>query len=167
MRFNFSFKDFLNWAIPLILVGFVLYTQGPIIYENFQNQGKTFPQTRFLHLKTQTEIQLPNAKRNLLIFWASWCGPCKLEMERIKKSIESGKIPGEQVYAINPYESVSKVQAFLQKNSYPFQFVKPLSPIRDVEVKATPTFVWLDGKMIRKMSTGIHLVGIYLLETFL
>ena len=56
----------------------------------------------------------------LLDFWATWCGPCRLEMPSIQKLHREFKTRGLVVLGINQGEDVLKVRPFLKKNGYDF-----------------------------------------------
>lgn len=48
----------------------------------------------------------------LINFWASWCGPCELEMPDIQKAYDAHREQGLQVLAVNAGESPSTVREF-------------------------------------------------------
>jgi peroxiredoxin/outer membrane lipoprotein-sorting protein len=54
----------------------------------------------------------------LLDFWATWCGPCRLQMPNVEKLRNEFKSQGLVVYAINQRESAQTARAYLQKNKY-------------------------------------------------
>jgi len=56
----------------------------------------------------------------LVNFWATWCGPCRLEMPSIQKLHREFKTRGLVVLGINQGEDVLKVRPFLKKNGYDF-----------------------------------------------
>lgn len=53
-------------------------------------------------------------------FWASWCGPCKLEMPDIEKIHQDYKDKDLVVLAVNIGESQDKVKTFMNANSLSF-----------------------------------------------
>ncbi len=54
----------------------------------------------------------------LLDFWATWCGPCRIQMPNVEKLHKEFKSRGLVVYAINQGESVQTARAYLAKNKY-------------------------------------------------
>jgi len=36
----------------------------------------------------QEDLLVPNSKKSLIVFWASWCGPCRMEIPELKKLYE-------------------------------------------------------------------------------
>jgi cytochrome c biogenesis protein CcmG, thiol:disulfide interchange protein DsbE len=144
-------KDKLNHLSSLVLVGlliFVLVRQGPSILNRFNQQGKS--------LKVIGEVQdingqrwpFPFAGQHVLVFWATWCGPCKVELSRLKSLVQSGQISGEQIHAISIGEPLEKVVSFQKENQYPFSiYIDPQYQIADgLEVAVTPTVLLVDEK---------------------
>lgn len=92
----------------------------------------------------------------LLNFWATWCGPCRLEMPEIVRV--AATTPDLVVLAINVQESMEQIQPFAEE----FQMTLPV--VRDTdgalrnlyEVRGMPTTVFIDreGKIFT-IWTGI------------
>jgi peroxiredoxin len=59
----------------------------------------------------------------LINFWASWCGPCELEMPDIQKQYEAHKDEGLAVIAVNSGESPADVKKFVDKYGLTFPVV--------------------------------------------
>lgn len=80
----------------------------------------------------------------LLNFWATWCGPCRLEMPEIVNVAATN--PDLVVLAINVQESMEQIQPFAEE----FQMTLPV--VRDTdgelrnlyEVRGMPTTVFID-----------------------
>jgi thiol-disulfide isomerase/thioredoxin len=54
----------------------------------------------------------------MLDFWASWCGPCRMQMPRVEKLYRELKPKGLVVYAINMRESPAIARRYLERNKY-------------------------------------------------
>lgn len=92
----------------------------------------------------------------LINFWATWCGPCRLEMPEIVKVATTN--PDLVVLAVNVQETPEQIQPFAED----FQMMLPV--VRDTdgalrnlyEVRGMPTSVFIDreGKIFT-IWTGI------------
>ena len=94
----------------------------------------------------------------LLDFWATWCGPCRLELPRIQKLHRELSAKGLVVLAINCGESADVAGAFTKKYAYTFPVL--LDRTQKVQgqygVDAIPAVFVLD----RKGRISGHLVGV-------
>lgn len=161
----------MSWSnlIFVVLVLLVLGQQAPVVYHNFKQEGQVLKQRQVeVFWPSQGEMLFPPKKQNsLVIFWSSTCAPCKLEMSRLKNSVESGKIASENIFAVNLFEGLETSRRFLRKNNYPFTFIHAPSLIKALGVRVTPTSVFLNGGEVLKLSSGLSITGIWSAESFL
>lgn len=165
---NLLTKKNLSKFFQFLIVAFVISRLAPQIYSNWQKQGMELESFDTLNVATNEIESLFLYEKNFIIFWASWCAPCKLEMMRIKRLVDSQDVRADQVIALNPFESLSEVQKFVATTDYPFRFLSDEGLLAQrLDVKGTPTFLWVKDETIIKMSTGVHLTGLFRLESFL
>ena len=109
------------------------------------------PPNFYLTLEDGRSVSLRDLRGQpvLINFWASWCGPCRLEMPDIVKHAQAN--PELIVVAINVQESLEVIQPFAEE----FQMNLPVA--RDIEgalreqyaVHGMPTTVFIgrDGRV--------------------
>lgn len=140
---------------------FILYVVGskiPAVYSHFKQQNTPAPNITVETISGEL-ISFPQSeKKTILIFWATWCGPCKVEMNRLSEMMKQGEIHSDQLVAINIQESKEDIMKFLNENSYPF--VVALDPRGEIanqfKVEGTPTIVFLDERgYINWITTGL------------
>jgi cytochrome c biogenesis protein CcmG/thiol:disulfide interchange protein DsbE len=140
------------------VIALLLITKVPGIYENFKKQNHPAPLANLKRLSgEEISFPVPNQKM-IVVFWATWCGPCKVELNRLNKMMAQGKIKSNQLLAISIQESKETVQDFLLKN--PFQFLIALDESGQVaqmyNVRGTPTIVFLDeASNVNWITTGL------------
>ncbi|MBU1937970.1 TlpA family protein disulfide reductase [bacterium] len=68
----------------------------------------------------------------MLLFWATWCRPCKQEMKEYKSVFEAYREKGVQILAIaeDNSKTQSKVRSFIRSVGYEFTVL--LDPTREV-----------------------------------
>ena len=88
----------------------------------------------------------------LINFWATWCGPCRIEMPLIEEMYQKYKDEGFVVLAVDIEESITVVQSFVNSMGLTFPILLDYKgevsngPYR---IRALPTsyFVGRDGKI--------------------
>ncbi len=157
-----------NLIFTFLLIAFFLIIQGPNLINNFQMQGSTLDKLNAQNIATNEEFLFPPNGNSVVIFWATWCAPCKLEMKRLQSSIEAKEIKPKQVFAYNPFEETPVIKKFISEHKYDFQFFSSQPALEKVvKVKATPTYLWLEKNKIYRMTTGISLINLWWLNSFL
>jgi thiol-disulfide isomerase/thioredoxin len=94
----------------------------------------------------------------LLEFWATWCGPCRLQAEILDGLYEEMADSGVEFLAIDLGETHDTVEAFVKQN--PFTYPVLLDPKEtlgvSLQIYALPTVVVVDGEgQIRFVQPGI------------
>lgn len=150
-----------------VIFGFVLYRQSPVILNNFKSEGVMVEKMQVQNMQTNETLEIFKPNENyIVLFWATWCAPCKLEMKRLKASVEKGKIPREKLLLINTGEPVATIKQFLEKNPYPFTFVDERKKLVELfQVQSTPTMVLVEKQKAASVSSGISFIGILKAES--
>lgn len=157
-----------NLIFTLLFIAFFLLIQGPNLLNNFKMQGTQLEEIEAKLVSDGSTINFPPENNSVVLFWATWCAPCKLEMKRLQQSIDNKDIKASQVYAYNPFEAHDVIKKFINQTPYDFQFIETKPALEKlVHVKATPTYLWLEKNHIYRMTTGISIVNLWWLEYFL
>ncbi|SEI87538.1 Thiol-disulfide isomerase or thioredoxin [Dyadobacter sp. SG02] len=123
-------------------------------YLDYDNKtGSDFPTEVALKTaddKSVKELLVDSSKHNLIVFWASWCGPCRMEIPQIKKL---HKNQGEKlnVVSISVDKDQNAWKKAMQKEQMPWkQFLLPLGETyakldKKYNLQTIPIWVLLDG----------------------
>lgn len=143
MRWNFNTL----WNLLFIaVICFFLWQRVPGFLENYRSQGELAPKAS-VALLTEKGVQqrdIPfSTGRQAIVFWATWCGPCKLELGRVQKLIADKKLNPRHVLAISVGEEESVVRAFVREQAYTFDVaLDPQGLAADkYKVAGTPTLL--------------------------
>lgn len=150
-------KSVFNIIFYLIII-VLLVKKIPGIYENYKNQNQIAPLVSVRYLSGE-EILVPVAnQKTVVVFWATWCGPCQVELKRLNQMILDHKIKANQVLAISVQESKETVDVFLKNNKYEFLVAldETGKASESYHVRGTPTVVFIDeNSRIVWMTTGL------------
>ena len=113
-------------------------------------KGAAFPNSQLTNFKGENELLFnDSAKITMLIFWASWCGPCRLEIPELK-NIRT-KFPAQilSMKSISIDEDASNWQKALNEEYMPWQqFLAPYKDLVKIKaqftVNAIPVIIFLD-----------------------
>ena len=132
-------------VITILLLALVAWKLAPQVMNNLESEGKVIPVHSYQIIDQQkTQIFPPEKQKVAAFFWATWCGPCKIEMARLQKSIENKKIDASKIFAINPFESPEEVASFVKSHKYDFTFIHAPEISAKLNINATPTIVLIE-----------------------
>jgi peroxiredoxin len=99
-------------------------------------------------------------KKSIIIsFFATWCGPCLMEMPVLQRFYENNRYLGAELLAVNIREDEPVVQKLVDKNklAFPILMDKTGSVAREFKVKGIPALFIIDknGKIV-KSHTGYN-----------
>ncbi len=82
----------------------------------------------------------------ILDFWATWCGPCRLQAEMLEELLEKPGLEGFQILAVNMGEDPATVQGFVDRSPFPYPVVLDQQETlgRTFGIAGLPTVVVLD-----------------------
>jgi thiol-disulfide isomerase/thioredoxin len=90
------------------------------------------------------DVQLTSLKGKVVVldFWATWCGPCRLEIPIIERLYKQYGKKGVAVLGVNEQESGDIVRKYVERNkiSYPVLLTSD-----DTEAKTRPSVVSTSG----------------------
>ncbi|MCO4792843.1 MAG: redoxin domain-containing protein [Bacteriovoracaceae bacterium] len=157
-----QFKKYASALIFVIFFTLFAVLRGPGIVKNWRLEGTTVEMQNMINYKTNSNEEVFKKNYNYVVmFWASWCGPCILEMERFKSSVEEKRIPAKNILALNPFETPDIIKKFLVKNDYPFQFLGDGGRLaRKFEVRVTPTTLLIENGVAETVSSGVSPLGV-------
>lgn len=151
-----------EWQLVLAAVLFVLFvsTRGPGIYQNFKLEEQSLNgSVEVLDLAGNRQEIRYGEHPMLLVFWATWCGPCKLELNRINRLIKQGELgPALKVISVVYDEKPELVQMTAQDRGYQFPVVLDHKGLltQNFKVHGTPTLVLLNAQGgVEWVSTGV------------
>ena len=120
--------------------------------------GKTAPDFTLKGLDGQ-EVSLSDFRGEpvLLNFWASWCGPCRLEMPFLQEIYEKWSGKGLVLLAVNLQENQGTVEDFIDDAGYTFPVL--LAPGNKVplsyNIRGIPATFFIDADgVIRDIKIG-------------
>lgn len=153
-------KQWLVFIVILLLAVVAIYQSAADITEELPKTGYRAPQFSLPALDGKTySLDNLGGKPVVLNFWASWCGPCRVEAPELVRLHE--KYEGSiEIYAINVTSSDSIEGARTFAEGYNFNFPVLLDEKGDVSrkygIQPIPTtfFVGADGTIVD------HVIGL-------
>jgi thiol-disulfide isomerase/thioredoxin len=139
-----------KWIYPLglIVVGFLAF----YLYQKY----KIAPDLKLneLHLidlnDRPADLSIYKGKKLLLCFAASWCEPCRKELEMLS-TIKDDQLGEVQIVVISD-EEVDVLSGFKSEITYPFIWLRLKEPLSSVGINSIPAsyFVNKKGVVVKK-----------------
>ncbi len=111
---------------------------GWFLYDKY----RVAPEMDFFKLEVYDEngqrVNLEQFRNKKLIvsFWASWCGPCRHELETLSQ-IKETKLSDIEIIALTD-DPVEKMISYKQKKNYPFHFYRFNKSFSEMNINAIP-----------------------------
>ncbi|HEX4924963.1 MAG TPA: TlpA disulfide reductase family protein [Bdellovibrionales bacterium] len=153
-------KTTLKYLTNILFFAVILYLivqRVPGILEAHKRQGELAPPAEVTSLEGE-RLTIPLQKKHVLVFWATWCGPCGVELARINRLVKNGALAPDSVLAISIGEAKATVEAHMKEHGYLFRAA--LDPGgragREYQVAGTPTILLVreDG-IVEWMTVGV------------
>ena len=121
--------------------------------------------------KTVKLSEVLRGKKLVMInFWATWCGPCRVEMPSFEKLYSTQKNNGFTILAIAEDKERAKVDQYLKEKpvSFPVLLDQDRTLGEQLKLRSLPTTVLLDGSgKITDVREGVHPYLQYSVEAML
>jgi len=109
--------------------------------------GDLAPDIELLNLSEETVSLTDFRDKPVMVnFWASWCGPCVVEMPHIQRVHDDWKEKGLVILAVNSGESSAKAKEFIQYYGYSFPVLLDSQGIvsQEYKIRFFPTSYFID-----------------------
>lgn len=162
-------KNFLNTLFFIVAV-YALYLKLPSILTHFKYQDQKASDFTVKMINGESFNLVTQPKKVVVVFWATWCGPCEIELKRINKMVMDRKIQPADVLAISSKEEESIVREKAKRENYLFNIGLDIngSIANQYQVAATPTIIFIDEKkIVNWMTSGLSPTLEYRITSFL
>lgn len=135
-----------QWWKMAVLIGVIALTVGAVILTSdagaVQEEGvplQTFEGEMVFLSEYEGQVLLVN-------FWASWCGPCRVEMPELQAFHDTYAGDDFALLAVNRGETVEQAQAYIDEFGYSFPVALDLDEAlyNDFDLWAMPSTIVLD-----------------------
>lgn len=120
--------------------------------------GETAADVTFTDFEGKS-VQLSDFRGKVVFldFWATWCGPCRMEMPHIQKLYEEMGASGDVVFLGASSEPQATIEGFLAKNPYGFKMV--MVKQEDAQKKYNVTSIPAGFVIDREGVIRAHMIG--------
>ncbi len=154
----FSFiKGRIKFALDVLLVLFflaMLLQKIPSWISLNKEQGKTLLPTVLLD-KNDQRVMIPVEGKKVVVIWATWCAPCRVELSRLSRYFKAHKIIDNALWVISLGETNALVQKTAQSRNYSFPVFsdQESSLANQFSIASTPTVLFFDdqGVLIKSL----------------
>ncbi len=133
----------LNRILPYLIIAYLVWTWMPQAWRHYRFQQSPSPAFLVETLDGSRIDATLTSRPMLIVFWATWCGPCTLELKRIQRLIKNNDVPRDSVLAITSEQDVESVRETVKARGYTFEvgLDRDGAISEHFEVTQTPTLV--------------------------
>lgn len=158
-----KFSKWLSRGINILLLGML----GKFAWETYQRHernngliGYQLHDIQVMDIRGQPRALMQDSLApRVLIFWASWCGPCELQLARIRDAMADGTLTSaDSLAAISIDDDFSAALAAAEKRKYGFPIYWDQGNVlaAKLQITAVPTFIYIDShQAIIDIETGL------------
>ncbi len=166
---GFLISRIVNIFIFCLLILF-LVKKVPVFLDHYQDEGRPAPRILVTHLDGSVFDSDLVKGPFVVVFWATWCPPCEVELRRLNGLILDHKISAESVVAISLQEEPKLVRQIVGEREYKFQVAvtSEATLAKNYKVVGTPTIIFIDSaKTIQWVTAGLSPTLEYRVKKFL
>lgn len=162
----------LSFAVWVVLAYF-LFQKGSVWYKESKQAGQVVI-TNSVRIFSQDGAwtaadPLPERGKKVIIFWATWCGPCTLELGRVQNWVEKHEAFKDSILAVSLEQDQNLVSKTVADRKYKFAIgIDPQGTFAEqFHVMGTPTTIFIKDKKVVEISSGLTLLLERKLTSFL
>ncbi len=139
-------KKFADWAFWIVIIGLIGYRLGPNLLPGAPSGPETAPEAQVKLLDGSQRNLADPTEKIVIVFWATWCPPCKVELARINRMVENNPSWATKVVAVSLGEDAATVSAAAKERGYLFQvgYDESQQLGEKFEIQSTPTILLKD-----------------------
>jgi thiol-disulfide isomerase/thioredoxin len=161
---NTNVSKWLSRGVNFLLVGLL----AKFAWESYQRQqshnsliGYQIRDAQVVDRHGQaTNLLQGSLSPRVLIFWASWCGPCEMQLGRLRDALADGSVPSAEIFAaISIDDDFAAALDAAEKRHYafPIYWDQDHALSSRLKITAVPTFIYLDSSQtIVDIETGLN-----------
>jgi cytochrome c biogenesis protein CcmG/thiol:disulfide interchange protein DsbE len=109
-----------SMLLLVALFGYVLYQRLPSFIASVKLRGEVVKPFTVITENGQAMLLPLSGRKQVLVFWATWCGPCTVELSRLNSAVKGGELKADQIIAVSLGEEPNAVWAEAKKRDYRF-----------------------------------------------
>lgn len=164
-----SFQKLMSLSLWALMI-FLLAQRAPSWVANYRVEGKVVAPFAVVDSSGSPAFFPRQSKKQIIIFWATWCKPCELELDRFDRAVKNKEIAAEDVVAISVGEEPKVVfdEAKIRNYAFAVYADESAASTQSLAVQGTPQVYHVDEEArIAYASMGLSPLSIFRAKGFL